>query len=166
MEKQGFLISCLLSLQNIEYVLYELETALVINIRRSSWLPLDEVFETLLEQNRFVSKSSVYRCLVRHNLNKVSQEQEGKAEKCKAYQPGYLHIDVTYLSKLNGVSAYLFVAIDRGTRTLFYQIYNDKSAEDFFDKCVAFFPFGVAHILTDNGLEFTNRLIRIKKPHY
>lgn len=152
--------------KNIEYALSELETALVISIRRSSWLPLDEVFETLLEQNETVSRSSVYRCLVKNELNKVPQEQKDKAMKFKAYQPGYLHIDVTYLPKFNGVSAYLFVAIDRATRTLYYQIYDDKSAkstEDFFDKCLEFFPFEITHILTDNGLEFTNRLIRSKK---
>ena len=152
--------------KKIEYALSELETALVISIRRSSWLPLDEVFETLLEQNQAVSRSSVYRCLVRNNLNKVPQEQKDKAKKFKAYQPGYLHIDVTYLPKFKGESSYLFVAIDRATRALYYQIYDDKTAkstEDFFDKCVAFFPFEITHILTDNGLEFTNRLIMSKK---
>ena len=77
-----------------------------------------------------------------------------------------MHIDVTYLPKFNGKSAYLFVAIDRATRTLYYEIYDDKTAkstEDFFDKCLEFFPFVITHILTDNGLEFTNRLIMSKK---
>jgi transposase-like protein len=152
--------------KNIEYALTEIETALVISIRRSSWLPLDEVYETLLEQNRTISRISVYRCLVKNGINKVPQEQKDKAKKFKAYQPGYLHIDVTYLPKFNGKSAYLFVAIDRATRTLYYKIYDDKTAkstEDFFDKCLEFFPFVITHILTDNGLEFTNRLIMSKK---
>jgi transposase InsO family protein len=152
--------------KNIEYALSELETALIVSIRRSSWLPLDEIFETLLVQNKTISRSSVYRCLVKNGLNKVPEEQKDKAKKFKAYQPGYLHMDVTYLPKFNGVSTYLYVAIDRATRTLFYQIYDNKTAkstEDFFDKCLAFFPFEITHILTDNGLEFTNRLIRSKK---
>lgn len=38
---------CLL---HIEYVLSALETALIISIS-CSWLPLDEIYETLLEQN-------------------------------------------------------------------------------------------------------------------
>ncbi|NLB48997.1 MAG: transposase family protein [Erysipelotrichia bacterium] len=152
--------------RNIKYALTELETALVISIRRSSWLPLDEVYEMLLEQNIAISRISVYRCLVKNGINKVPQEQKDKAKKFKAYQPGYLHIDVTYLPKFNGKSAYLFVAIDRATRTLYYEIYDDKTAkstEDFFDKCLEFFPFVITHILTDNGLEFTNRLIMSKK---
>lgn len=152
--------------RNIKYALTELETALVISIRRSSWLPLDEVYEMLLEQNIAISRISVYRCLVKNGINKVPQEQKDKAKKFKAYQPGYLHIDVTYLPKFNGKSDYLFVAIDRATRTLYYEIYDDKTAkstEDFFDKCLEFFPFVITHILTDNGIEFTNRLIMSKK---
>ena len=152
--------------KNIEYALSELEIALVISIRRSSWLPIDEIHETLLEQNQTVSRSSVYRCLVKNQLNLVPQEQKEKAKKFKAYHPGYLHVDVTYLPKFNGLSAYLFVAIDRATRTMLYYVYDDKTAQstaDFFDKCLEFFPFEITHILTDNGLEFTNRLIMSKK---
>lgn len=120
----------------------------------------------LLDKNQTISRSSVYRCLVKNLLNKVPQQQKDEAKKFKAYEPGYFHIDVTYLPKFNGVSPYLFVAIDRAARTLYYQIYDDKTARstaDFFDKCLDFFPFEITHILTDNGLEFTNRLIMSKK---
>ena len=86
--------------KNIEYALSELETALVISIRTSSWFPLDEVHEAILEQNALIARSSVYRCFVKNKINKVPQEQKDKAKKFKAYQPGYLHIDVTYLPNL------------------------------------------------------------------
>jgi transposase InsO family protein len=33
-------------------------------------------------------------------------------------------------------------------------------------ECLAFFPFGITHVLTDNGLEFTNRLLKNKKGEY
>jgi hypothetical protein len=33
-------------------------------------------------------------------------------------------------------------------------------------KCLDFFPFGITHVLTDNGLEFTNRLLKNKKGEY
>jgi len=152
--------------KNIEYALSELETALIISIRKSSWFPLDEVHEMVFAHNPLISRSSVYRCFLKNNINKVPQELREKAKTFKAYQPGYLHIDVTYLPKFNGKSYYLFVAIDRATRTLFYYIYQYKTAistQDFFEKCLAFFPFKITHILTDNGLEFTNRLIKSKK---
>ena len=60
---------------------------------------------------------------------------------------------------------YLFVAIDRATRLILYELYDAKTAEnaeDFIHKCLAFFPFQITHILTDNGLEFTNALLKSK----
>jgi transposase-like protein len=152
--------------KNIKYALSDVETALIVSIRSRTWLPLDEVFEMLLPKNPTLSRSSVYRTFLRHNLNKTPQIIKEKAKLFKAYEPGFLHIDVTYLPKFNGCRSYLFVAIDRATRLLFYAIYDDKSAlstDDFCSKCMDFFPFEITHILTDNGLEFTNRLIKSKK---
>jgi transposase-like protein len=152
--------------KNIKYALTEFETALAISIRSSSWLPLDEVFEVLWTQNNSISRSAVYRCFVKNNLNKVPLEVKEKANKFKAYEPGYLHLDVTYMPKFNKTGSYLFVAIDRATRVMYYAIFNQKTADStslFFEKCLAFFPFEITHILTDNGFEFTNRLIKSKK---
>jgi transposase InsO family protein len=151
---------------NIKYALTEIERAVAVSLRRSTWLPIDEVWESMLETNVTISRSSVYRCFVKENINNVPQEKKDIAKKFKAYKPGYLHIDVTYLPKLEGQSYYLFVAIDRATRIMFYQIYENKTAEstdDFMDKCLNFFPIFITHVLTDNGLEFTNRSIMSKK---
>jgi len=150
----------------IEYALSDLEKVLVISLRKSSWLPIDEVWETLLIENPKISRSSVYRVLVKENINVVPTEKKEQAKKFKEYDPGYLHIDVTYLPKFNGQSYYLFVAIDRCTRAMIYWVYKNKTAEnteDFMNKCFDFFPFYISHILTDNGLEFTNRLLVSKK---
>lgn len=150
----------------ITYALSEMEKTLIVSVRRSTWLPIDEIWEMLLETNPNMSRSSVYRCLVKEKINKVPQAKRDVAKKFKEYKPGYLHMDVTYLPKFNGCSSYLFVAIDRATRVLFYWVYQNKTAEnteDFMDKCLEFYPFKITHILTDNGLEFTNRLIKSKK---
>jgi transposase InsO family protein len=150
----------------IEYALSDLEKALAISLRKSSWMSIDEVWETLLTENPKISRSSVYRVLVKENINVVPQQKKEKAKKFKEYEPGYLHIDVTYLPKFNKQSYYLFVAIDRCTRAMIYWIYKKKTAdntENFMDKCFDFFPFYISHILTDNGLEFTNRLLVSKK---
>ena len=150
---------------NIKYALTDLEKALAISLRTSSWAALDEIWENLLEINPKVSRSSVYRCFVKEKINQVPQDKKDKAKKFKEYEPGFLHIDVTYLPKFNGKSNYLFVAIDRCTRTMIYWIYENKTAEnteDFMDKCTVFFPFYITHILTDNGLEFSNRLLKSK----
>ena len=151
---------------NIKYALSDIEKALAISLRKSSWMSIDEVWETLLIENSKISRSSIYRVLLKENINVIPAEKKEKAKKFKEYEPGYLHIDVTYLPKFNGQSHYLFVAIDRCTRTMIYWVYKNKTAEnteDFMDKCFNFFPFYISHILTDNGLEFTNRLLVSKK---
>jgi len=151
---------------NITYALTPLETALGRSLRASTWLPLDEIWELLMENNPKVSRSSVYRLFCREGINKVPKKEKEKANKFKEYEPGYLHIDVTYLPKFDGKKHYLFVAIDRATRAMYYKVYDaktSKNAEDFMGKCLSYFPFGITHVLTDNGLEFTNRLLKSKK---
>ena len=77
-----------------------------------------------------------------------------------------MHLDVTYLPKINGVKRYLYVVIDRATRLMYYKIYDRKTAlntKEFVLEAMAFLPFNIPHILTDNGLEFTNRFIKTKK---
>jgi transposase InsO family protein len=150
--------------KNIAYALSEQQQALIVSVRKSTWFALDEVWEMFLTIDKNISRSSVYRCFKKNNLNAVPQKE--KFKKFKEYEPGFLHVDVTYLPKFNGTKYYLFVAIDRTTRALFYKVYENKTAastQDFFDKCMDFFPFKITHILTDNGLEFTNKLLRSKQ---
>lgn len=149
----------------ITYALNQLEHGLALYVRQTTWLPLDEIWEILLNINQDITRSSVYRTFCRNGINKVPQKEREKAKKFKAYEPGYLHVDVTYLPKIDGKKQYLFVAIDRATRLLFYKIYDAKTAEnaeDFIQHCITFFPFVITHILTDNGLEFTNALLKSK----
>lgn len=153
----------------ISYALNSIEQQLIVSVRKASWLPVDEIFEMLLEKNNQISRSSVYRTLCRNNINRVPEEQKEKAKKFKEYDPGYLHIDVTYLPKFGKIKYYLFVAIDRATRAMYFKVYDaktSKNAESFMKECLDFFPFGITHVLTDNGLEFTNKLIKSKKGNY
>jgi len=124
-------------------------------VRKLTWWALDEITEAVFHENSLSKRSAVYRVFVKAGINKMPEEQKEKAKKFKEYEPGYLHIDVTYLPKLNGVKHYLFVATDRATRTLYCHTYDAKTsenAEHFMTECLDFFPFGITHVLTDNGL--------------
>ncbi len=150
----------------IERALSVEEEALILLIRRTTWFPLDEVLSMIAAKEGNISRSSVYRLFVRHKVNVLPQEEKDKCKKFKEYEPGYLHIDVTYMPKIEGVKRYLFVAIDRATRWMYYKVYDEKSADnaqDFLKLCMDEFPFYIDYILTDNGLEFTNRLLISKK---
>ena len=153
----------------IHYVLSDLQKAIITQVRTHTWWALDEIVELVFPENPLSKRSAVYRTFVKEGINKVPQKEKDKAKKFKEYEPGYLHIDVTYLPKFNGIKYYLFVAIDRATRTLYYKVYDAKTAENaelFMNECLEFFPFGITHVLTDNGFEFTNKLIKSKKGNY
>lgn len=153
----------------IHYALSELEMLIAVELRNITWWSLDEITEAVNPVEPEKIRSAVYRTFVREGVNQVPEKEKEKAKKFKEYDPGFLHIDVTYLPKINGVKYYLFVAIDRATRTLYFKVYDAKTsvnAEEFMIECIAFFPFGITHVLTDNGLEFTNRLLKNKKGEY
>jgi len=153
----------------VHYSLSGLEMLVAVELRVLTWWALDEITEAINLDEPEKIRSAVYRVFVREGINKVPQKEKDKAKKFKEYEPGYLHMDVTYLPKINGVKYYLFVAIDRATRTLYYKVYDAKTSantEDFANRCLDFFPFPITHILTDNGLEFTNSLIKSKKGEY
>lgn len=144
---------------NINYKLSYLEKEIAISIRKLTWLALDEIADLLIVSNNNYNRSNIYRTFKSVGINTLPEEKKDEAKKFKEYKPGFLHIDVTYLPKLEGSKKYLFVAIDRATRLLFYKIYDNKNAfcsNKFFKECQKFFPVIISHILTDNGGEFIN----------
>ena len=86
----------------------------------------------------------------------------------KAYEPGYIHIDVKYLPQMADESSrrYLFVAIDRATRWVFIRVFKAKTAANarrFLRDLERACPLRIRTILTDNGKEFTDRLFGLRK---
>ncbi len=150
----------------IQRSLTDLEREIIRVVRTLTWMELDDLVESVLPTIPAANRSNVYRTLRHYEVNRVPEEKKEQAKKFKEYDPGYLHIDVTYLPKLNGIKYYLFVAIDRATRLMFFKVYQNKTsrnAVDFLDKCKSYFPFYISHVLTDNGGEFTDRFTCKKK---
>ncbi len=151
--------------KRIHYALTPLEKELIKVVRTMTWMELDDLADTIVDIIPNANRSNAYRTLKAFDINRVPQEQKEKAKKFKEYEPGYLHIDVTYLPKFDKQKYYLFVAIDRATRLLYYKVYENKTAANavsFLKECKEFFPFYLTHILTDNGLEFTDKWARGK----
>jgi transposase InsO family protein len=149
---------------------------IVVELRRTLLLPLDDLLAVTRE---FIcpkaTRSGLDRCLRRHgvdNLNALQPAPPTSASKpFKAYEPGYLHIDLKYLPQMQDESSrrYLFVAIDRATRWVFVQVKKNKtaaSAKAFLSAVHKACPMRIQKVLTDNGKEFTDRLFatRAKQP--
>ena len=163
------------SVADLSHTAHRLQTQLspaqevvVVHLRRSLLLPLDDLLAVTREFIcDTVSRSGLDRCLRRHgvgNLNALKPKEPQPTHKAfKAYEPGYVHIDVKYLPQMQDQDrrSYLFVAIDRATRWVFIQIKSNKtaaSAKAFLNAFHKACPMKITKVLTDNGKEFTDRL--------
>ena len=148
------------------------EEALILELRRSLALPLDDIVEAMRRcLNPQLSRSGVHRCLKRHNLSAPLTAQQTPAVAFQTDNPaGFIHIDVKYLPPLGRRRSYAYVAIDRATRFVYLEILPDRraaTAAAFLERFLDRFPLPVHTILTDNGSEFTDRFAvdKKRKPH-
>ena len=151
------------------------QEAVAVALRTMLLLPLDDLLAVVREfVNPNVSRSGLDSCLRRHGVGNL-REHKPKAAKpthkpFKAYEPGYLHIDVKYLPQMADEERrrYLFVAIDRATRWVFIRIYPAKTAANarrFLRDLDRAAPMKITRVLTDNGREFTDRLFGLRRRH-
>ena len=122
------------------------------------------------------SVSSLYNQLKKLNLKFNNPKKKKKKTKPKPYIqmtfPGErVQIDVkTVPSKciVHHEKLYQYTAIDEFSRFRYLKIYNEKStytSYKFLLEVIKYFPFKIYTVRTDNGTEFTNRLLtnEIKK---
>jgi hypothetical protein len=64
--------------------LTEAEEAIVLEFRRRTLLPLDDVLGCLRETLPTLSRSALHRCLMRHGISRLPQDEE-KASKRKRF---------------------------------------------------------------------------------
>lgn len=142
----------------IHYAVPQAFWELVRKVREAAKLPLDDLLNQLIDYVPNLNHSNCYRILKFYHLNRLATEEKRQIRKFASYPPGYLHIDCFYLPKMDGIKRYAYLAVDRATRMIFIRIYHHKdqaAAADFLTQALAFFPFRVHHILTDNGREFS-----------
>ena len=85
-------------------VLTEAEEAIVVEFRRRTLLPLDDVLGCLRESIPKLTRSALHRCLVRHGLSRrpKGEENTSKRRRFAETQIGYVHIDPCELRLAQG----------------------------------------------------------------
>src|ERR1700687_3541275 len=98
------------------------EEAIIVSSRRHTLLPLDDCLYALQPTIPHLTRSSLHRCLQRHEISRLPQvEGEASAKrKFKAYPIGYFHIDIAEVRTAQG-KLYLIVAIDRTSKFAFVE---------------------------------------------
>jgi len=138
------------------------EEALICALRKQAGLSLDDVVEVMHRcVNPALSRSAVYRCLKRHGLSgRPPAPDRARPQAFEPAEPGYVHVDLKHLTRLDGRPAYVFAAIERTTRFAHVEVIASRSQQVVaaaFERFLDAFALPVHTVLTDNGSEFTDR---------
>ena len=101
------------------------DEAIVVAFRRHTLLPLDDCLYALQPTIPHLTRSSLHRCLQRHDISGLPEVEGNKPDKkkFKAYPIGYFHIDIAEVRTAEGkLYLYLYVAIDRTGKFAFVQL--------------------------------------------
>jgi transposase InsO family protein len=140
--------------------LTEAEEAIVVEFRRRTLLPLDDVLGCLREAIPALSRSALHRCLKRHGISRLPQDPEKASKRGRFAETriGYVHIDVCELRLAQG-KLFMFLAIDRVSKfahVAFYDANTKLNGAAFLREVVATFPYAIHTVLTDNGMAFAD----------
>jgi len=137
------------------------EEAMCVALRKHTLLPLDDCLYTLQATIPHLSRSALHRCYQRHGISRLPEVEGDKPtkKKFKKYPIGYFHIDIAEVRTEEG-KLYLFVAIDRTSKFAYVELHERQTkmiAATVLRNLIAAVPYKITHILTDNGIQFTNR---------
>ncbi|ABY28550.1 integrase, catalytic region [Methylorubrum extorquens PA1] len=136
------------------------DEAVIVAFRRHTLLPLDDCLCALQPSLPHLTRSSLHRCLQRHDISRLPEVDGDKPKRSrfKAYPIGYFHIDIAQVSTEQG-KLHLFVAIDRTSKFAFVQLHGratQRIAAAFLHDLVAAVPYTIHTVLTDNGIQFAD----------
>jgi len=138
------------------------QEAIIVAFRQRTLLALDDCLYALQASIPRLTRSNLHRCLQRHGLSRLPEIAGDKPAKKKfaKYAIGYFHVDIAEVCTEQG-RLYLFVAIDRTSKFAFAELHPNQTRDTachFLRRLIAAVPYCIHTILTDNGIQFTNRL--------
>jgi transposase InsO family protein len=138
------------------------QEAVIVVFRQRTLLAPDDCLYALQASIPLLTRSSLHRCLQRHGISRLPEVAGDKQAKKKfaKYAIGYFHVDIAEVCTEQG-QLYLFVAIDRTSKFAFAELHPDQTRETtchFLRRLIPTLPYRIHTVLTDNGIQFTNRL--------
>ena len=142
-------------------VLTKEEEALLVVFRKHTLLPLDDCLYALQATLPHLTRWALHRGWQRHGMSRLPEVEGDKPKKKKfrRYPIGYFHIDIAEVRTAEGKLC-LFVAIDRTSKFAYAELHPSATksvAAQFLRHLMAAVPYRMHTILTDNGIQFTNR---------
>jgi hypothetical protein len=140
-------------------VLTPVEEAMIVEFRRRTLLPLDDVLGCLRDTIPNLSRSALHRCLQRHGISRLPPGDQ--VEKRGRFAPttiGYVHIDSCELRHADG-KLHMFLAIDRVSKFTYVEFHDRLGSQigaAFLRAVIGVFPYKLHTVLTDNGIAFAD----------
>jgi transposase-like protein len=137
------------------------EEAVCVAFRKHTLLPLDDCLYALQDSIPHLTRSSLHRLFQRHDISRLPdvKGQASPKKPFKSYPIGYFHIDIAEARTEDG-KLYMFVAIDRTSKFVFVELHEKAgkiNAAKFLRHLIKTCPYKIHTILTDNGVQFTER---------
>src|SRR5487761_2091552 len=102
------------------------EEEIAVELRTRLGLSLDDALEVLRRCVRSdISRSALHRCWARRGVSSKPEEAKPAPGRFEPQPFGYVHVDLTPLTRLKGQPAYVFVAIERVTRFAHVEIVTE-----------------------------------------
>lgn len=144
-------------------------------LKKYKWTDLILAYQELVEKDGYTRSYGGFKRVVAH-LKAQKPKKKKKKRKLKPYKradyPGQkIQIDVKYVPSYcvtDGKKYYQYTAVDECSRWTYREMYDEHStysSKQFLEKLILHAPFPVREVQTDNGSEFTNRLIVVKSKH-
>jgi transposase InsO family protein len=137
------------------------EEALIVAFRKHTLLPLDDCLYALQATLPHLTRSTLPRGLQRHGISclpDMAGEKTGK-QQFRSYPIGDFHIDIAEVRTEEGKLS-LFVAIDHACKFADAELHEEANkavAAQFLRNLIAAIPYKIHTVLTDHGIQFTNR---------
>ena len=137
------------------------DEAVIVAFRQHTLLPLDDCLYALQPTVPHLTRSSLHRCLQRHGISRLPEVEgdQPARKRFKSYPLGYFHVDIAEVQTTEG-RLYLFVAIDRTSKFALTELHasaDKMTAAQFLRNVIEAVPYTLHTVLTDNGIQFTNR---------
>ena len=144
-------------------------------LKRHKWTDLLLAYQELVERDGYTRSYGGFKRIAA-KFKAVKPKKKKPKKKPKPYKradyPGQkIQIDVKYVPSYcptDGKKYYQYTAVDECSRWTYREMYDEHStysSKDFLEKLIENAPFPIREVQTDNGTEFTNRLIVVKSKH-
>lgn len=144
-------------------------------VKKYKWKDLLLAYQELVEKDGYTRSYGGFKRIVKklceEKPTKKKQRRKAKPYRRAEYPGEKVQIDVKFVPSYcvaDGKKYYQYTAVDECSRWTFREMYEEHStysSKDFLEKLIKKSPFPIREVQTDNGTEFTNRLIVVKSKH-